>query len=314
MTLKLVTRDGEKVASLPGQPEFILLSGLPASGKSTRAAAWQAEDPDGRVVINYDTFRLARYGEDWKFNWKEEGEMKAAARAVADQALKAGLSVLIDNLNLTERHREPWLALAKEYGLTPTFEDIKTDTHTCVVRDRLRSGRARVGRGVIDGYALHNGLINWDEELPQLAHTARDIVLLDLDGTLCDNNHRIQHILKKPKDWDAFHAACDKDRPYPIIHDLVDTLAGFHYIIVVTGRGNEWGTLTDEWLTKHKVYPKFLFMRKAGDKRDDFIIKGEVLDLLPFKRIAFALEDRDQVVKMYRERGVTTLQVRDGNF
>ena len=60
----------------------------------------------------------------------------------------------------------------------------------------------------------------------------------------------------------------------------------------------------------------WLFMRKAGDRRDDSVIKKEMLVQL---RIAgfnpvMVFEDRDRVVKMWRENGVRCMQVANGDF
>jgi len=55
-------------------------------------------------------------------------------------------------------------------------------------------------------------------------------------------------------------------------------------------------------------------MRQAGDYKPDYEHKKELLDLLPKDRIAFILDDRDQVVNMWRENGLTCLQVDAGAF
>jgi hypothetical protein len=57
-------------------------------------------------------------------------------------------------------------------------------------------------------------------------------------------------------------------------------------------------------------------MRRRGDKRADFIVKGELLD----KIIAdgwqpiMAFDDRNQVVQMWRARGIPCAQVAEGDF
>ena len=57
-------------------------------------------------------------------------------------------------------------------------------------------------------------------------------------------------------------------------------------------------------------------MRKNGDFRKDFIIKKEIYEkfIKPKYEVLFVLEDRDQAVKMWREEGLTCLQVAPGNF
>jgi hypothetical protein len=56
-------------------------------------------------------------------------------------------------------------------------------------------------------------------------------------------------------------------------------------------------------------------MRKTGDTRNDTIVKREILDELIKKYcIKFVLDDRDRVVKMFRESWIKVLQVAEGNF
>ncbi|MBV1934915.1 MAG: hypothetical protein KUG59_09500 [Parvibaculaceae bacterium] len=58
------------------------------------------------------------------------------------------------------------------------------------------------------------------------------------------------------------------------------------------------------------------FMRPDNDSRADHIIKEEILDKLLAQgaEIEFAVDDRNQVVNMWRRRGITCLQCDYGNF
>ena len=55
-------------------------------------------------------------------------------------------------------------------------------------------------------------------------------------------------------------------------------------------------------------------MRNSGDRRPDVEVKQEILDYLPKDRIRCVLDDRDQVVDMWRKNGLTCLQVAEGTF
>jgi hypothetical protein len=59
-----------------------------------------------------------------------------------------------------------------------------------------------------------------------------------------------------------------------------------------------------------------LYMRRRNDRRPDYIVKAELLDqlLADGYRPIMAFDDRDQVVKMWREKGVPCAQVAEGNF
>jgi hypothetical protein len=61
-------------------------------------------------------------------------------------------------------------------------------------------------------------------------------------------------------------------------------------------------------------------MRIEKDWREDFVVKSELLDkiLLYYKvtpeELGGAFEDRQQVVKMYRDRGIKVFQVAEGAY
>jgi len=57
-------------------------------------------------------------------------------------------------------------------------------------------------------------------------------------------------------------------------------------------------------------------MRKTGDSRKDSIVKREIFEehIKGKYRIQFVLDDRNQVVEMWRQLGLTCLQVAEGDF
>lgn len=327
---------GAYMKILDRKPEVLILTGLPASGKSTAAREWVAEDPDSRRRLNWDDLRLEMFGPTWKWNRADEAKMKEASFELAHAYLASGLSVVIDNTNLTQAARAKWETLAKAYGITPEVHEISTPIETCIARDRQR-GAARVGRAVIERMALFYGFIDWSQ-------VPGRFVIVDVDGTLANLSHRRGHVVpifhhkegclvpdpkhgrcegcgaKGEKDWAAFFAKAPADTPIKPIFDLVRTLSREYTILVVSGRGTDIGIQTEDWLDQHwpnvGSLPRYrhLFMRQGGDYRPDFQVKGEIADLLPLDRVAYVIDDRDQVVQMWRDRGLTCLQVAKGDF
>ena len=148
----------------------------------------------------------------------------------------------------------------------------------------------------------------------------RDIVLVDIDGTLCDCSHRVHHVQKQPKDWSSFYRECDKDKPFEAVFEIIKTLSDKFRIYFCTGRsntqeGHDIRGLTQAWLLEHGIeYDKILF-RPDGDHRHDTVVKKELVEKEGIKdRILFVLEDRNSVVKMWREFGLTCFQVAEGDF
>lgn len=158
------------------------------------------------------------------------------------------------------------------------------------------------------------------------------IFLYDLDGTVADISHRLHFIgatdtkfvsyeETQPKDWNAFHNACPDDAPIWTVITVVRALAkAGHTIVYSTGRGDTFRALTVAWLHKYLLPEGPLLMRRQGDHREDYVVKGELLDVIlgtfkaTEKGLGGAFEDRQQVVDMYRARGVKVFQVAKGNF
>lgn len=147
------------------------------------------------------------------------------------------------------------------------------------------------------------------------------IFIFDIDGTLADLSHRLHHIQKEPKDWKGFFADCKEDEPISEVVAVFKALAASgHKLYAITGRSSEIGQKTHSWLGYRGLYPIHIFMRREGDHREDSLVKSELLDRLlaeeglDISSIAGVFEDRQQVVDMYRARGLRVFQVAPGNF
>lgn len=151
-----------------------------------------------------------------------------------------------------------------------------------------------------------------------LSKIPKPCYIFDIDGTLADLTHRRHHVENKPKNWPAFHAGCVDDTPIGHICDLARRLHSTGTdLILVTGRNEAYRMQTVKWL--HEVAqlpPVVVYMRADGDFRDDSIIKVELLEKA--KRDGYvpimAFDDRDRVVKMWREQGIPCAQVAPGDF
>lgn len=312
-----------------------ILSGLPASGKSTYATKWVADDPENRVRINWDDMRAANAA--WipgKFHRDLENLIQAQSFWEAENALRAGKSVIVDNTNLTEKAKNKWRRLGENFRVTIEEQEFDTPVETCVWRDAERNGHAHVGRAVIERMALFNGKIQFGK--------SERLLIVDVDGTLADLSHRRPFLERRKcsycdgtgqyvegnrciqcsgngltkKDYDSFFRAVDKDTPIVPIINLVNELEAIGYVpIIVSGRPiDRAGKATTTWLYRYGIPYRHIFMRAGGDFRQDCIVKQEILDRLPKKQIRYVFDDRTQVVEMWRKNGLTCLQVADGNF
>ena len=73
---------------------------------------------------------------------------------------------------------------------------------------------------------------------------------------------------------------------------------------------------TERWLERYGIDYKYIFMRAAGDSREDSIVKREIYEgrIAPKFNVKYVLDDRNRVVAMWRSLGLTCLQVADGDF
>lgn len=140
-----------------------------------------------------------------------------------------------------------------------------------------------------------------------MANSLKKAVLVDVDGTLANMAGQ-----RGPFEWDKVF----KDKPHQDIIDLVNDLYENYHIIILTGRDGVCEEATREWLDEHEVCYHELFIRKAGDFRKDSIIKHEIYlkHIYPRYEVKFILDDRNQVVDMWRSIGLRVLQVAPGDF
>lgn len=146
-------------------------------------------------------------------------------------------------------------------------------------------------------------------------------IICDLDGTLCNTDHRKHFMEQKPKDWNSFYAGIPNDTINRWCYDILwrfnsGKAVNCMDVILVSGRPEKYRSVTEEWLLKHDVLCSGLFMRKDGDFRDDAIVKKEIYEqhIEPFYDVLFCIDDRQRVVDMWREQGLVCLQCAKGDF
>lgn len=141
----------------------------------------------------------------------------------------------------------------------------------------------------------------------------RSIVICDLDGTIANISHRVH--LAQAREWDQFHAFSVMDEPNESILALLWHLEENYEIAIITGRPEKWRGPTEDWLYKHGVPYDTLHMRPDLCFDHDYDYKREVWRTNYQDRdVLFVLEDRDQVVDMWRGIGLHCWQVRRGDY
>ena len=144
------------------------------------------------------------------------------------------------------------------------------------------------------------------------------LYIFDLDGTLALIEHRRHFVEGSVKDWPSFFAACVHDEPnQPVIAVLRSLVPSGAEVRCWSGRSDEVRQQTEDWIDRHVCVCLPVTMRAAGDHQPDEKLKAGWLAELPGPdrlRLIAIFDDRDRVVAMWRDRGVTCFQVAPGDF
>jgi len=279
----------------------IVCTGLPASGKSTFARTLMEKDATYKR-INRDDLRLMLDNGAW--SRAKEKHIRQAELTLAEYFVAHGFNLVIDDCNLSPTARDMWLEFTKRVNATHELKDFtQVDVETCVERDRKRPNY--VGEQVIR--RMYRDFLQ--PKPPVLVHdpALSSAIVCDLDGTLALLNGR--------NPYDA--ARCEEDVVNEPIADILKTyLLNGYIILLASGRSEQHRPQTERWLQKHNIQYNTLYMRVTGDIRKDAIVKREIYEHHMQGRytIKFVLDDRNQVVELWRSLGLTVLQVADGDF
>lgn len=142
-------------------------------------------------------------------------------------------------------------------------------------------------------------------------------ILVDLDGTLADLDHRVHFVTQAKPDWKSFYAGISEDNLHFWCQELIEAMQARGYqVIFVTGREEYTRSDSQAWLDRHNLSGIPLLMRSKGDTREDAMVKKEIYlrDIRPFYEVLFVVDDRRSVVEMWREIGLVCLQCAPGEF
>lgn len=131
-------------------------------------------------------------------------------------------------------------------------------------------------------------------------------IIVDLDGTLSLIYDRTVYEADKSLN----------DQVNKSVLDILNRYKDDHKIIIITGRSLKDKDVTLDWLHINNIPYNYLYMRDDGVFKPDYIIKLDIYKRFIQNKfnVQFVLEDRTQVVKMYRDLGLPCFQVYYGDF
>ena len=148
-------------------------------------------------------------------------------------------------------------------------------------------------------------------------------IIFDLDGTLADIEDRRQLCTKEngKMDWNKFFDPenIKLDKPNMPVIMMAQALDAIGYkIAIFSGRSASTSKATQSWVEKHEV--PFSLLKLRPEKHPfkfmpDEKLKLQWLNEMDWKdNVVAVFDDRDKVVKMWREIGLTCMQVAPGDF
>lgn len=146
-------------------------------------------------------------------------------------------------------------------------------------------------------------------------------IIFDLDGTLALITKRRSLATKEngKLNWKTFFAPenIQLDEPnVPVIESFKAMKAAGFSVGIFSGRDSISRKETEVWLAQYGIEPDFLKMRAQGSHEPDDSLKKRWMEEIVSlgAEIMCVFDDRDKVVKMWRENGITCFQVEEGNF
>ena len=298
---------------------------MPASGKSTWAKKWVSKDPENRTRVNRDNLRWVLGVKSNPGTEAQENEVTYWERKMVQRAIEKGKDVVIDGTNMPVRRVRDWHKFAVRQGASGfEVKEFPITFEEAYGRDLARAerGERSVGKDAlksffdrhihasngkdIEPYTPEEHLVTAGFEPYEPDESKRKAIIIDIDGTLAHSTGR------SPYDLSRVH----EDKVDPVVYSIYERFQEDHAIIVLSGRDESCRGVTLDWLIEHDILCDRLYMRPEGDGRKDSIVKNELFEthIAPQYNVIFALDDRSQVVDMWREKGLKCLQVDVGDF
>lgn len=290
--------------------KIIFTEGIQGSGKSTWSKDRCIKHPDW-VRVNSDDLRHMR-GQYWLP--KHEDVISDMELECVKSALARGYSVIIDAMNLNKERRDAFKKRIIDWYVDEmngnrrelqfsikSFTDVPLEE--CIKRDMSRPNSIgeKIIRKTWEKYLAPEPVVyEGNENLPQA-------IIVDVDGTLA------KMVNRTPYQWDKVIEDDVKEH----VAEIVSRFSVDHEIIIVTGRDGIALSDTKKWLDINNIPYDKVFIRPEGDQRKDSIIKKEIFDnhIKDEYNIRFVMDDRDQVVEMWRkELGMQCIQIDYGDF
>lgn len=284
----------------------IILKWLPASWKSTLAKEYWFP------IVNWDTLRK-------EFSELKESDIRHKQYELIQKYALEKSNVVWDNTFINQQTLNDAIHYAKNYydevEVIDVFEKLIEETWTslwalvqCIIRNEKRE--EKVPMTVITEMYLKSWYKLSD----------KPVIIVDLDGTLYNIEHRLKYVRWDKKNWNKFESEeeVEKDKIVQPLRDALDALWEHFAIFYVSWRKNTMCDVTQRNFVRDGVLWDCLLMRNYFDSRKDNLVKQDFLNAIKKNHnIAFVIDDRKQVIDMWRSNWLYVLnacQLEDNDF
>ena len=302
---------------------MIVLQGPPACGKSAKAQELLKQyGTDKAVIVCRDSIREA-CGEYWVP--EREDYISDLENSAVDRALVRGLIPIIDATNLNKKTTNKWIKMAEGHDAEIEWIEVVVPYQEALKRDSNPDRKRPVGKKVLRNFytKYYPQLIApMSDERKMLEFTGKKkAIIVDIDGTVALRNNR------SPFDYEKVGEDIVDHRMAHLLNNLIGETE--YDVFFVTGREAIGKCYADtalwlsdniheeHWFNRGVCESNWtLYMREEGDHRSDEIVKKEIYEtkIKPWYDVVAVFDDRDRVVKMWREEGLLCLQPYYGDF
>lgn len=288
-----------------------LTIGVSGSGK-TYWAREQIKRAPNTVIVCRDDIRAAQ-GFPPLGSSEQESKITKIQRGQIEAALLDGFDVIVADTNLNKSIRNGLIRFCHKHGADVILHPLNIDVETCIERDSqrdrtvgetvIRKQHARLVKNPVgETYfpARRFSPVESDDSKPS-------VVVCDIDNTVASSEG-----IRSPYDYTRVHL----DEPKMDVVNIIKSLSKDYRIVFLSGREGDCRKATEGWLKENVIEDFDLFMRTSGDSRPDFEVKCEISDefVLPNYNVIVWIDDRLQVIRHVRARGVTVMDVAGARF
>lgn len=301
---------------------LLFTRGIPASGKSTYAKNWVAQDRDNRVRVNRDDIRFGTFGKYYFADAKERNEKEARVTQIEEDLIRRhlseGKSVVSDNMHLNPKFLKSYLKMAKDFNVKVDHKDFPISLEEALRRNSKRDRvvdedalKTIYARNLGPGGQFH--LFPGSHPIKPFAkpEKRRHAMIVDMDGTLSDTRDIVHFVESRPgkkyRDFDSFHRHSYFTPPNKeVLKMVMDAHEKGLAIIITTARNEAYREVTQAWLDRLNVPYENMYMRADNDGRPDFVVKDEIYNtqIKQDYDVVRALDDNPQAVKAWQKNNI----------